>query len=62
MGYCCQAFRELASQGLNEGAEQTSSGWAVNGCCHGGGSVIAEMRFCPFCGAPLPAGPQEEQR
>lgn len=38
--------------------EQDEDGtWNVNGCCGGGCFVITGMRFCPFCGTPLPTKP-----
>lgn len=29
-------------------------GWAIPGCCGGGCYVQQGLRFCPFCGQPLP--------
>ena len=29
--------------------------WAIAGCCGGGCDVVSDMKFCPFCGAPVPS-------
>ncbi len=55
---CCASMRDLAeksSEGPSIGLELTNDlGWCVNGCCGGGCFVLAEVKFCPYCGAKLP--------
>jgi hypothetical protein len=68
--FCCEALAKqvedhkpfVGGGGLYPAAvhpsgqiEHSSDGsWNVNGCCGGGCFVLHDMKFCPFCGTPLP--------
>jgi hypothetical protein len=36
--------------------------WAINGCCGGGCFVVSDMKFCPYCGQPVPEKTKEETK
>lgn len=40
--------------------DPTKLSWSINGCCGGGCFVLKDIRFCPFCGAPLPTDMKEK--
>jgi hypothetical protein len=63
--YCCNSFARQADRRDNAdgGFELLDDGtWGINGCCGGGCYVVAEMKFCPFCGAGVasPITPSSE--
>ncbi len=65
---CCERWKEEVGRllapvggGLYGGAlptgqiEHDGEAWNVNGCCGGGCYVLQDIKFCPFCGAAVPA-------
>ena len=52
---CCKRFGGAVGEAAitHEGREGRE--WNVPGCCGGGCYVLHAIRFCPFCGAALPA-------
>lgn len=53
--YCCEKFAEKARE---EFERSRDGSWNINGCCGGGCFIVADMRFCPFCGTKLDARAQ----
>lgn len=66
---CCEKFKEASGEmqsvsplamAYPERAEaqiiydEEDKTWNVTGCCGGNCYVLTEIKFCPFCGAPLP--------
>ena len=56
--HCCEAFE--AHTGTHNKGFEFFDGWHLNGCCGGGCYVLADIRYCPFCGTHLlPPGEED---
>lgn len=65
---CCEKFAEASGAVLStspfggmypssvrpEAQIEFNEGWHVAGCCGGGCYVLTDLKFCPWCSAPLP--------
>lgn len=52
---CCNDAKGLtAGNGPLSCWKLLEDGWGIPGCCGGGCYVQQGLRFCPFCGQPLP--------